>query len=112
MLQQRQKRALAGIEADKIDKVEQPGFLEFAQFGVDVASAQGNAHVWVVALDSLGNAQRPIHRARERRRQDQKPGLMFFEGRQRQVLQQRIEQIGRRGQRLGQRIKARCAGGQ
>ena len=63
-------------------------------------------------FDGLCDTKSGIHRARKRHRQQDQRGLMFLHGLQRELLQQRVNQIRRRGQCIGKRIKTRLATGQ
>jgi hypothetical protein len=100
VLQQRQRRALAGVEREVVEVVEHARLAQLAQLGVDIAAAQRRDDVRVPRLDGLGDAEGGIDRAREGHRRQHQRRAVAFHGLQRQALQRAVDQVRRRGQRL------------
>jgi hypothetical protein len=59
VLQQRQQRALAGVQRHRVDEVEQPRLGQRAQLGVDVAAAQRDAQRRLLALIACAMRKAP-----------------------------------------------------
>ena len=112
VLDQGQQRALAAVQGDEVDVVEQARLAQLAQLGVDEAAAQGDGDRGVGGLDRLGDAQRRVQRARERHRQQHQGRAVRGQGLARQARQGAVDQVGRRGQGLGHGVEAGLAGGQ
>jgi len=105
-------RAFAAIERHEIHKVKQAWLGQLAQFGVHEAAPQADTHIGVCLLDGLGDAQRAIDGAGEGHRQQHELRLVLGHRGQGQRRQRLVHQVGRSGQRLGQRVKCRLGGGQ
>ena len=112
VLDEREYRAFARVQGDEVHEVEDARLFEFAQLGVHVAAAHGDAHRGVRGLDGLGHAQRGVHRAGEGHRQEHQLRLVARHGGQREVLQGLVEQGGGRGQGLCQRLEGGLAAGE
>ena len=66
MFQQREQRALAGVERDEVEEVEDTRLGQLAQLGVDEAAAQRGDDRRVVRLDRLRDAERARRPSRGR----------------------------------------------
>jgi hypothetical protein len=109
VLQQRQQRPLAGVQRHIVEVVEHPHVAQFAQLGVDEAAAQHGDKGRVLRLQALRDAKGRIHRARERHREQHQLRLVALQRLQGQRVQALVDQVQRRGQRLGQRVEGRLA---
>ena len=111
MLDQREQRAFAGVQRDEVEEVEHARLGQLAQLGVDEAAAERGDHVRVPRLDGLRDAQRRVHRAGKRHRQqhqraagaDRLPRASAWPARS-------STRLGGCGERLGQRIEGGLAG--
>ena len=112
MLDQREQRPFAGIQRHDVDEVEQTRLGEFTQLGVDETAAERDDHLRMPRLHRLGDAQRRIHRPRERHRQQEQRGAMPIDGRECERGQAFVHQVGRGSERFGQRIETGLAGRQ
>jgi len=83
VFEQRQQRALAVVEGDEVEVVEDARLAELAQLGVHEAAAEHRDDCRVGRLDGLGDAEGGIHRARKRHRQQHHLGLVAGQGFQR-----------------------------
>ena len=112
VLNQREQWALARIERHVVHKVKHARVAQLTQFGVHKTAAQRHGDSRVVGLDGLGDAKGGVHRAGKGHRQQHQLRLVPLDGGQGQVAQQVVHQRGRRGQRMGQRVKRGLAAGQ
>jgi hypothetical protein len=109
VFEQRQQGALAVVEHDVVEEVEDARLGEFAQLGVDEAAAQHGDDLRVARLDRLGDAEGAIDIAREGRREQHHVRRVARHGGQRQLAQRGVDQVLRRRQRLRQRLEAGLA---
>ena len=109
VLDQREQRALAGVERDVVEVVEHARLGELAQLGVDEAAAEHGHDGRVVRLDRLRDAKGRVHRAGERHRDQHQGRRVALHGRERQRDQRAVDEVGRGGQRIGERVEGRLA---
>jgi hypothetical protein len=109
VFQQRQQGALAVVEHDVVEEIEDARLGEFAQLGVHEAAAQHGDNLRVARLDRLGDAEGAIDIAREGRGEQHHLRRMARHGGQRQFAQRGVDQVLRRRQRLRQRLEAGLA---
>jgi hypothetical protein len=112
MLDQREQRALAGVERDVVEEVEHARLGQLAQLGVDEAAAEHGDDARVVRLDRLRDAEGRVHRAGEGHRDQHQRRRVALDGGEHQRPQRAVDQVGRGGECRGQRVEARLAGGQ
>jgi hypothetical protein len=97
------------VERHVVKVVEHARLGQLAQLGVDKAAAQHGDDVRVLRLDGLRNAKGRIHRAGEGHRQQHHGGPVALDGLQGQARSVLVHQVGRRRQRLGQRVEGGLA---
>ena len=109
MLEQGEQRSLAAIERHEIKELEHARLGELAQLGVDIAAAEHGDDAGPQRLDRLRDAERTVHRARDRHRDEQHLRVVLFDRCHGERLQGRIDEVRWRRQGLGEQIELRLA---
>jgi len=95
----------AVVECDVVEVIENPRFLQFAQFGIDIAAAQRDDDGRIMRLDGLRDAEGGIDGAGEGHRNEDQIRLAAVNGNFGQILQGAIDQRRRCGEGSGHRLE-------
>ena len=109
IFQQRENRALAVVERDVVEIIEDARLFQLAQFGIDVAAAEHGDDVRVHGLDRLRHAEGGIDRAGEGHGEQHDVWTVAVNGRQGQFFEGASISVGGCGQGSGQRFEGRLA---